>query len=151
MRDRRVAVAILAGAAATLAAALPAWAVGQAHPRAGKFVGQEVFDKNPLAVSFTVPRARNRVIDFTGQAQVNDGCTNHITGFSAPRGPMPISPRGRFSAVSTNYSQKGVRVKVTGAFPTKTKARGRISVTIAKNPGCNASRRFTAVRVRQTN
>jgi hypothetical protein len=145
MRNCFLTVAVAAGVVAALAGTVPAAVAGQATPRTGKFVGQEEFGNNPLAVSFTVPKNRQRVLDFSGQAEAKDGCTNHITGFSAPDRPMTITADGHFSAVSRNYP-KGVRVKVTGTFTSRAKARGHISVRIAKLDGCNASRLFTAVR-----
>jgi hypothetical protein len=131
---------------AALAGVVPASATSVARPRAGKYAGQETYNNNPLPVTFNVSRNRKRVMRFSGQAQVKRGCTNHITGFQAPTGPMTITAAGRFSARSTSYPQPGVRVKVTGTFVSRVKARGHISVRIAKPKGCNASRPFTAQR-----
>jgi len=137
-------VAVLAAGAVALP--LPVSAVGTSQPRSGKYAGTEAFGTTPLPVKFIVSRNRLRVRKFTAQAQVKAGCSNHITSFQTPTGPMSISADGKFSAESRNYPQKGVRVRVSGVFVSGTKARGHISVRIAKHPECNARRVFHAKR-----
>jgi hypothetical protein len=148
-RVARVArLALLAAVTVSVVGVVPAAAAGQAKPRAGRYAGQEVYDNNPLPVTFNVSRDRSRVVRFTGQAVTKDGCTNHITSFQAPSGPMTITAAGRFSATSTStsYPQPGVRVKVTGTFVSRLKAKGHISIRISKHRDCNARRPFTAQR-----
>jgi hypothetical protein len=146
VHSRTTQTAIVLGVCAALAGAVPASATSQARPRAGKYAGQETYNNDPLPVTFNVSRDRKRVMRFSGQAEVKGGCTNHITGFQAPTGPMAITAQGRFSASSRNYPQPGVRVKVTGTFVSRVKAKGHIKVRIAKHPGCTASRPFVAQR-----
>jgi hypothetical protein len=148
---RRFATVVGAAALALVSlTAVPAAGTTTITPRAGKYGGHEAFGNNPLPVSFRVPRTKERVVSFNGQAVVQDGCTNHITSFQAPTGPMPIDANGRFAATSTNYPQKGVRVRVTGTFVRANRVRGHISVHIAKTRGCNARRLFVARHVRHT-
>jgi hypothetical protein len=145
MRSRlAIGVAAAVAVAIPLVGAVPTAAVSDSKPRAGKYVGKEAFDNTPLPVSFVVSRDRTRVTKFTAQAQVRDGCSNRITSFQAPTGPMSIGADGRFTARSHNYPQHGVRVRVSGVFVSRTKARGHISVRLAKQPDCNASRFFHA-------
>jgi hypothetical protein len=142
----RLATVVVAVAAGTAALPVPAGAVAVSGPRPGKYAGTEAFGTTPLPVKFMVSRNRLRVRKFTAQAQVKAGCTNHITSFQAPTGPMSISADGGFSAVSRNYPQNGVRVRVSGIFTSRTKARGHVSVRIAKHPECDARRPFHARR-----
>lgn len=146
MRSRLAVVGAAAAALTVMAGAVPTSAVGDLKPRAGKYLGKEAFGSTPLPVTFTVSRDRTRVTKFTAQAQVRNGCSNHITSFQAPTGPMTVSSDGRFSAKSKNYPQQGVRVRVTGVFTSRTKARGHISVRIAKQKDCDARRVFRAKR-----
>jgi hypothetical protein len=134
MGERTAQIAVLATFAVVLGSTLPAAASSQHRPRAGKFAGQERYDSDSLPVTFTVSRDRARVLRFVGQAAVKDGCTNHITGFQA---------------TSKNYPQPGVRVRVTGRFVSRSKARGHVSVRIANSTGCNVSRPFSARRALQ--
>jgi hypothetical protein len=124
----------------------PAMGDAQLSPKKGQYSGFEVYKSTPIPTQLTVGRHGNRVTSFTGQAQVRDGCENHITSFQAPDGPMPIHADGSFAARSTNYPQDGVRVKVTGTFVSRVKARGHISVRIAGKRDCHARRLFTVRR-----
>jgi hypothetical protein len=140
---------LLGGSIAVVAAVLTAAPAGAAQtlkPRAGHYAGQEAYGTTPLPVSFTVTRSRTRVTKFTAQAEVRGRCSNHITSFQAPTGPMRIDANGRFAARSTNYPQSGVRVRVSGVFTSRAKVRGRISVHIAGQKDCDASRSFHAQR-----
>jgi hypothetical protein len=148
MRSGAVGLAACVTLGVVTVGAVPAGGVTQLKPRAGNYIGHETFGDNPLPVSFTVSRDRTRVVDFRGQAAAREGCTNRITSFQAPTGPMPISAAGRFSDTSTNYPQRGVRVKVIGRFISRIRVRGHIRVRIAKMPACTASRLFTARRIR---
>jgi hypothetical protein len=143
---RAIGVAVAVAVAIPVLSAVPTAAVSDSKPRAGKYVGKEAFGTTPLPVSFVVSRDRLRVTKFTGQAQARNGCSNHITSFQAPTGPMTIGADGRFKASSHNYPQQGVQVRVTGRFVSRTKARGHISVRIANQPDCNARRSFHARR-----
>jgi hypothetical protein len=145
-RGIRLAIALGLALAAIASSELPASAGSQDKPRAGSFAGQEANGDNPLPVSFNVPKKRNRVIHFVGQAETKTGCTNHITGFQAPTGPMHIDSNGHFTATSTNYPQDGVTVTVHGGFTSRIKARGHIAVRVAHVKGCNSSRLFTVQR-----
>jgi hypothetical protein len=137
-------VATTVAVAIPVVSAAPTAAVSESKPRAGKYVGKEAFGNTPLPVSFVVSRDRTRVTKFTAQAQVRDGCSNRITSFQAPTGPMTVGADGRFRARSHNYPQRGVHVRVSGRFVSRTKARGHISVRIAKQPDCDARRFFHA-------
>jgi hypothetical protein len=137
-------VAVFAAGTAVLPSSANAFVIS--GPRPGRYAGTEAFGTTPLPVKFMVARTRLKVRKFTAQAQVKDGCSNHITSFQTPTGPMSISADGHFSAVSHNYPQKGVRVRVSGVFTSQTKARGHISVRIAKHPECDARRPFHARR-----
>jgi hypothetical protein len=148
--DAAVRSAACVAAVMTAAAAVPAGAVTAAiSPRPGRYAGFEVSGTTRLPVSFTVSRDRSRIVTFNGQTAVKAGCTNHIKSFEAPSGPIPIAPDGSFAATSRSYPQDGVRVRVSGHFLTRVKARGHISVRVAKVEGCNISRPFTASRARR--
>jgi len=146
MRSGPVASGVAVCLAAVAGAAIPAAAGTAITPRAGAFSGQETAGANPLPVTFTVAKGRKRVVHFVGQAETRAGCTNHITGFQAPTGPMKINKGAHFTASSSNYPQKGVTVTVTGRFTSPTTARGHISVRIVHVKGCAISRLFTASR-----
>jgi hypothetical protein len=150
MGERVIPVGLALGLAAVACLAAPASAAAQIKPRAGYFAGQEADRTTPMPVSFTVSKNRKKVVSFTGQAVVKAGCTNNIQSFQAPRAPMPIKAKGRFTRSSTNYPQKGVRVTVTGTFTSATKANGHITIHFANIRGCNASRVFTARRTAAT-
>jgi hypothetical protein len=135
---------VLAGSA-PVAGAVAGSSAPQVRPRPGQYAGQEVDGSQPQPVSFTVTAGVRKVRDFTGEGIVRTGCPNHIVGFQAPTGPMPVT-HGRFHGVETNYPQRGVRVRVVGTFISRVKARGRIIVRIAHEKSCDASRKFQARR-----
>jgi hypothetical protein len=122
-----------------------AHAVTSVRPRAGSWTGQEKNGTAPSPVSFTVSARGASVTNFSGEAIVRAGCVNHIQGFSAPTGPMPITA-GRFHGVETSYPQRGVRVTVTGTFTTRATVRGHIAIHFKRVDGCDTSRAFTARR-----
>jgi hypothetical protein len=150
MRPARVLVTAIAVVGALAVgtpptAALAGTAVPQVRPRPGQYTGQEATGSQPQPVSFTVTANGGKVRDFTAEGVVRTGCPNHIVGFQAPTGPMPVT-RGHFHGVETNYPQRGVRVRVVGTFTSRVKARGRIIVRIAHEKSCDASRRFRVRR-----
>ena len=132
--------------AAVVGLVVPASAAPQVAPRAGHYSGSEAVKPSPLPVTFVVSKNRRRVQAFAAEAQVKAGCTNHITEFQAPTGPMPISTAGRFSRSSRAYPQKGVQVTVTGHFTSPTTVSGHITIRLSTVKGCNASRPFSAQR-----
>lgn len=138
------AAAVLAVVAAGTATADAASSI---RPRPGSWSGREANGTAPAPVSFTVGPAGGAVTNFSGEAIVKTGCTNHIQGFSAPTGPMPITA-GRFHGVETSYPQRGVRVVVVGTFISRSRARGHIKIRFKRVEGCDAVRGFTAHRVR---
>jgi hypothetical protein len=136
-----VSVAVIAGFGFS-----SAYAASDTPPRPGAWAGQEANGTSPSPVSFTVGPMGSTVTNFSGEAIVKAGCTNHIQGFSAPTGPMTIAD-GHFRGVERSYPQQGVRVTVIGTFTTRTRARGRINIHFKRVAGCDASHAFTATRI----
>jgi hypothetical protein len=125
---------------------VPVTAAPQLIPRAGYYTGHEADKPSPVPVSFVVSKNHKRVRSFTAEAEAKAGCTNHLTGFEAPTGPMLISAAGRFSHTSTNYPQAGVRVTVRGRFTSARTVTGHIIIHFSQVKGCNANRAFAAHR-----
>lgn len=150
MHRRLIPTGLTLGIIAAACLAAPATADTQIKPRAGHFSGQEAFGTTPVPVTFTVSKNRKKVVNFSAQAEVKAGCTNHIQSFQAPFSPMPITTDGHFTGTTTSYPQKGVRVTVTGTFTSAVRAKGRITIHFNRVKGCNANRPFTAHRTGAT-
>jgi hypothetical protein len=146
VRSRAVLLGLGVAMTASGWTALPAAAVPQVVPRSGSYIGHEADKPSPVPVSFVVSKNHKRIRSFTAEAEAKAGCTNHLTGFEAPTGPMAIGAAGRFTRTSTNYPQAGVRVTVTGRFTSARTVTGHIRIRFATIKGCNANRVFTAHR-----